>query len=225
MLIKDSFAGMLREEIMSGRLQPGDLIVEGKWAAKHKVAQASVREAINILASEGFVQKDSGRTAHVTLLSEEDVRQIFELRAMLEGMAARLIMQNKPDLGDADQVLADMRSAAECHNERAFFERDLRFHLLICEKAGNHFLLEALKRVIVPLFAFYLMRVPAVADNPNRWRITQHWQILAALRSGDPVFAEQVIARQFQDFFVGNRDLLVRNGQPSGEAAGKATQG
>lgn len=101
------------------------------------MAQAFIREALTILISEGFVEKGSGRSAKVTLFSDEDVVQIYQLREALERLAARLVTEKQPDLSDLDQAIADMRSAAECSNVRAFYERDVRFQMLICEKIGK----------------------------------------------------------------------------------------
>lgn len=211
-LVKDHLASLLREEIISGRLNPGERIVEGKWAQKLGAAQASVREALNILASEGFVEKGSGRSARVTLLTDEDLRQIYELRQVIEGLAARIVTQKQPDLRDLEQVFADMQSAANCKNVRAFYERDLRFHLLICEKAENRYLEQTLKRIIVPLFAFVVLRVHGLARDPEYWNtsIEQHRRIIEALRSGDAFFAEHQVTRTIKKFYDGTYDVLSK---------------
>jgi DNA-binding GntR family transcriptional regulator len=197
--VKVSVAGLLREEILSDRLKPGEPIVEGKWAAKLKVARASVREAINILSAEGFVQKGLARTARVTAFSLEDVVQIYETRIALEGMAARLVATRKPDLSELDQVIADMDSAVQCLNVRTLRERDLAFHLLLCEKSGNRFLLEHLRRLIVPFFAFCVLRHKnALGDSKRGYG--DHRRILEAVRSGDPDFAQREVAKIIQCF-------------------------
>src|ERR1700724_35604 len=97
-LIKNHLSEQLRGEILNGSLKPGDRIVEGKWAAKFGVAQASIREAINILAQAGFVTKAPGRSARVIHLSETDVAHIYHLRGAIEGLAARLAAQVRQDL-------------------------------------------------------------------------------------------------------------------------------
>jgi DNA-binding GntR family transcriptional regulator len=84
-LVKDAVADRLRVEIASGALRPGIRIVEGYWARKFGVAQASIREAINLLAQEGFVTKASGRSARVVNLTEQDVLHIFQVRAPWKG--------------------------------------------------------------------------------------------------------------------------------------------
>src|SRR5579863_7304941 len=94
-LIKDHLSNKLRAEILSGSLKPGERIVEGRWAAKFGVAQASIREAINILAQAGFVTKAPGRSARVIHLSKTDVAHIYQLRGAIEGLAARLAAESR----------------------------------------------------------------------------------------------------------------------------------
>jgi len=79
-LVKHDLAERLRSEIINGSLPPGVRIIERKWALKFGVAQGSIREAIHILAQDGFVTKESGRSARVIHLSEEDVAKLYELR-------------------------------------------------------------------------------------------------------------------------------------------------
>ena len=81
--VKHDLADRLRTEIMNGALPSGNRIVEGKWAQKFGVAQGSVREAINILALEGFINKEAGRSARVVHLTEADVAQLYALRGAL----------------------------------------------------------------------------------------------------------------------------------------------
>src|SRR5690242_10742230 len=90
--VKGSVAEVLLDEIIQGRLKPGEKVVESSWARKLHVAQVSVREALNILSARGFVEKALGRSARVTVLSVEDVRQIYVLRAALESLAARQVV-------------------------------------------------------------------------------------------------------------------------------------
>src|SRR5215475_9003064 len=88
-LIKQHLAAVLREQIVTGLIPPGAYIVEGDWATRHGVAQGSVREAINILIAEGFVEKVPGHRARVVQFSCDDVAQVYEFRASFEALAAR----------------------------------------------------------------------------------------------------------------------------------------
>ncbi len=168
LLVKDHLAAVFREEIISGRLGPGEPIVEGRWAARLKVAQASIREALNKLALEGFIQRGTNRSVTVTELGDEDVVHTLEVRAALESLAARLVAEKKPDLSEMEQTIADMRSASACKNMRAFYDRDIQFHLLLCEKSGNSFLLEHVKRLVIQLFAFVVVRRGGAYEQSRR---------------------------------------------------------
>jgi DNA-binding GntR family transcriptional regulator len=208
--IKGNIAGILREEIISGRLSPGERIAEDRWAAKLRVAKTSLREALNILAVEGFVRKEPNRGAHVTVLSETDAVRIYEVRTSLESLAARLVATSQPDFSELDQTLADMFSAVQSGSTRIYHERDLSFHLLLCEKSGNPFLLDSVRRLIVPLFAFVVLRRHGARADPEQWAKSyeEHRRILNALRSGDPDFAEREVATIIKFFSEQTVDFL-----------------
>lgn len=210
LLVKDNLAAYFREEIICGRLRPGEKVVEVSWAKVLGVSQTSVREALNILSAEGFVQKGSGRTAQVTLLSDQDVLHSYELRAVLEGYVARVLAQTKLDFSELDQSLADMRSALDCNNLKAFYERDLQFHVLLAEKTGNTMLVQAIKRIILPLFAFVVIRVQGARNEKEEWirSLDQHRRIIDAIRTGDPVFAERLVSHTISAFFDETQSVL-----------------
>jgi DNA-binding GntR family transcriptional regulator len=194
-LVKESVAEQLRNRIVSGAIVPGQPIVEGKWAAQLGVAQASVREALNILIREGYVQKTAGRRARVTIFAKADVQSIYEVRASLEGLAARLVVERGADLNDLSAAIEEMQEAASNMDLRKLVNADLRFHLLLAEKSGNRFLLEHVRKILIPLFAFVLMRVNTNRRGPEPWQatLTDHRRILEGLRLGDPVLAEQIL--------------------------------
>ncbi len=216
-LVKESLAAALREKIVSGMIEPGEVIVEGKWAAHFGVAQGSVREALNILGSEGFVQKTHGHRARVTKLTREDVEQIYELRGSLEGLAARLAVERQRDLTDMEKAWADMQRAVASGDIKGLANADLHFHLALCDLSGNHFLQEDARRLLVPLFAFVLMRVHTNQRGSTPWSnsIGLHGRILLALRLGDPFLAEQFVIRAIHDFaVVAYDDWEAQAGQP-----------
>lgn len=196
-LVKEHLAAMLREQIIHGRLAPGERIVEGRWATQFGVSQGSVREALNILANEGFVEKGAGHSARVTKLTAEDVAEIYQLRARLEGFAAGLLARSGSDLSELEEAIAKMHQAADAGDMTELIANDLRFHILLCEKSGNRFLVEHARRLLVPLFAFVQMRVHTNRQGPEPWKaiIPAHDQILNVIRLGDPFVAEQFVVR------------------------------
>lgn len=191
--IKTSLASNLRERILAGELQPGDIISETRWAPILGAAQASVREAINLLVAEGLVRKEAGRSARVTRLTEADVAQAYQVRAVLEGLACRLLATRKVDISPLDRLIAEMKNAASRNNLRAAIEFDLSFHLRLAELSGNAFLAQQARQLLIPVFAFTMIRAIGGGSPAQAWvdAVDDHLLMLAAIRSGDPQFAEQ----------------------------------
>ena len=201
-LIKNHLSDLLRAEILNGALKPGERIVEGKWAAKFAVAQASIREAINILAQAGFVTKAPGRSARVIHLSEGDVRQIYELRGAIEGLAARLAAQSRQDLSVLQATMDAMRESARKGDREALIDCDLRYHLALCELSCNPYLLEHARRILVPLFAFVRMRVSSSGQSASAWTkdLEAHQKVIDLIREGEGDIAEQYVKRAMERF-------------------------
>src|ERR1700746_3401299 len=126
-LIKNQLSEQLRGEILNGTLKPGERIVEGKWAAKFGVAQASIREALNILAQAGFVTKAPGRSARVIHLSETNVAHIYRLRGAIEGLAARLAAQSRQNVDVLQATMDTMRESARAGDRERLIDYDLLY--------------------------------------------------------------------------------------------------
>jgi len=219
-LVKDITASHLRNAIITGELEAGEAIVEGPWAKRLGVAQSSIRAALNILESEGFVERGNGRSLTVTLMKPEDIGHTFQVRTALEAFSASLVAAKRPNLSELDQVVADMRSAVACGNLQAFYERDLRFHLTLCRLAGNPVLEQFLNRLLVPLFAFVIMRThDTMDDSMGRWTgsIAKHERIVQVLREGSPEEAAREVTAIVEYFSGDIGELTVRRSREHGE--------
>ena len=201
-LVKDQLAEELRKEILTGSLRPGERIIEGKWALKYGVAQASIREAINILAQAGFVTKAPGRSARVIHLSEADVISIYQLRGAIEGLAARLAAQSLQDLSGLQATMDRMRESARTGDRESLIDCDLQYHLVVCELSRNPYLIEHARRILVPLFAFVRMRVSVTGQSAAAWEkdLEAHQRIIELIRDGDGEIAEQYVKRAMERF-------------------------
>lgn len=201
-LVKDTVADRLRAEIASGALRPGGRIVEGAWARKIGVAQASVREAINRLAQEGFVTKASGRSARVVSLTEQDVLQIYELRGALEGLAARLLATRGDDVQPLEQALETMRRAWKQRRPAELIDADLKFHLELCRLSNNSYLFDHARKVLLPLFAFVRIRVISSGQDTVVWGkdFEAHQRIVDLVKEGHGDVAEVYVQRMMGRF-------------------------
>src|SRR5882724_1580055 len=145
-LVKKTLAEKLLAEIMNGSLAPGTRIIEGRWAQHFGVAQGTIREAINILEREGFVTKESGRSARVVNLTEKDVVELYQMRTAVEGLAANLAASAQPDFTQLQSKVDGMRKAAKGKTAGGMLDYDLQFHLELCRLSGNKHLFDYAQR-------------------------------------------------------------------------------
>lgn len=201
-LVKSALADRLREEISSGALLPGVRIIEGTWGRKLGVAQGSIREAINLLAQEGFVTKVSGRSARVVRLTEQDVLELYELRAAMEGLAARLAATRRADVIKLQEAADAMRQASEKDRTADLVDADREFHLELCRISGNPHLVEHAGRVLLPFFAFARIRILASKQDTSAWDrdLEAHQRVVDLIREGHGDVAELYIRRAMARF-------------------------
>ncbi len=169
--------------------------MEGIWAKEFGVAQASVREAINLLITEGFLVKSAGRSARVPRYTEEDIAHIYQVRGALEGLAAQLAAARGADLAPLEAALGRMATATVQGKVKELVESDLAFHLALAEASANPMLVETLGRVLRPLFTFVLLRMMETRETTVSWRpdLERHRQIIYLIRESNPMVAAQFV--------------------------------
>jgi DNA-binding GntR family transcriptional regulator len=201
-LVKNTLAERLLDEIMNGKLIPGARIIEGKWAQQFGVAQGTIREAINILERNGFVTKQSGRSARVINLTEQDVVQLYQMRSVVEGLAANLAAQLQPDFSVLQSFVEGMRRASKAGSSGNMLDWDLKFHLELCRLSGNRHLFDYAQRILTPFFAFVRLRIIVGRRGTSVWDkdLESHQRILDLLRDGDGDLAEQYVRKAMVRF-------------------------
>ncbi len=201
-LLKENVALRLREEILAARIAPGEKIVEGKWAREYGVAQSSIREALNILAAQGFVNKGHGRSARVLKLEDSDIIHIYQVRGVLEGLAARIITERKLPVDDLEAALERIQKATASGSLSEVVESIQGFHILLLQKSGNPVLCEHGTRLMLPLYAFTHMRAAAKKLDTSPWekQIPLHRLIVDVLQHGNPSLAEQTLIHVTNSF-------------------------
>lgn len=133
----------LREAIVSGVLEPGERLMEIQLAEEMGVSRTPVREAISKLELEGFVIMIPRKGAYVAGVSYKDVKDVFEIRAALEGLAAGLAAQKA-----TQEEIEQMEQALHYEREPASLEEmvqsDTDFHALLYKASRNERLIQIL---------------------------------------------------------------------------------
>jgi DNA-binding GntR family transcriptional regulator len=185
-------AERLVEAIRSGTLMPGERLVETALADKLKVSRGPLREALKALEANHLVESRRGRGTYVRAVTPEEVAQMIAVRALLEGLAARLVaVHGTPAMLDQLKRLHRRIEIAAHSGETAEWrDLDWSFHELVCTYSGNAFLL-ASWRSISNLVRIYLHQHPAYLTN-REGVLGNHVAFLDAITAKDPDRAEAV---------------------------------
>ena len=183
---KDRALGALREAIVSGKLEPGDPIVESRVARELGVGQPLIREALLDLEHQGFVQRVPHRGTSVTKLGPGEIEQIQRLRMELESLAVewargRLTQQDATELRE---LVRGMRQATLEADLSKFNDFDLALHRRIWQLSGNKYLQDALERAVVPLLTFFYLRSGKIGELHVK-SVDHHMALVDALASDD----------------------------------------
>jgi DNA-binding GntR family transcriptional regulator len=176
----------LRRDILSGRSDPGERLVEEQLTRRLGISRAPLREAMRLLAQQGLVEHIPRRGARVATLSDEDVRELYEVRDVLERHAVAS-MPADPDLTALRAVIDVMRKATEADDRLELANAHRRFHAEVVALGGNRQLVAMYESVLVRIqlyMAVNMRREAEVARAEDG--VHRHERLLAAVEAGDP---------------------------------------
>jgi DNA-binding GntR family transcriptional regulator len=187
----------IREAIRAGKYEPGERIREAEMAKRLGVSRTPVREALRRLESEGLVAFVPWRGVVVAELGLEEIIQLYAMREILEGTAARFAAQHISDSEIAifEEILEKERLAAE--NSSALADINRTFHQLLYDTAHNAYLMQSLN---VLRNSLALLR-GTTFSAPGRPVIAleEHKAIVDAIKSRDGDAAEKAARHHIRE--------------------------
>lgn len=137
----------LRDAIVSGELRPGSVLTETELAERFEVSRGTVREALRALQTARLITGDARGTLQVHVPDEREISEVYRVRAALEGLALREIIESP----ERDEYARQLRDALPPEGGGLSFvdalNIDLAFHEHLCRLSGNEILLETWKRL------------------------------------------------------------------------------
>ncbi len=179
--------------IVAGELKPGDPISEREYGKRANVSRVPVREALIQLESAGLVTMIPERGAFVRAFGLQDVRQLYEVREGLEGMAARLAA-GRMDAGDLSRFVALFRAFLDAGGEVNRDEMhavNVRFHEAIALSCDNALLQRMLSNIRDQIQIARVRRFSKSSTAEILERARHHLGIAEALLAGDGAEAER----------------------------------
>ena len=198
----------LREDILSGKYKEYEELKEVSIGEELGVSRTPVREAFRQLELEGLIQIVPNKGAYVTGITAKDVKDIYMIRSLLEGLCARLATEKitKEQLEEMEEniYLANFHASKGHMDQMA--ELDNRFHDILYEACDSKMLEHTLRD-----YHQYVLRVrQKTLANNTRGRASndEHRQIMEAIKAGDADRAEKLANRHMLNAY----DNMVKNG-------------
>ncbi|MGE5576049.1 MAG: GntR family transcriptional regulator [Syntrophothermus sp.] len=182
----------LREAILSGEFKEGERIIETEIAGKMGISRSPLREALRKLELEGLVTVTPRKGAIVNAFSKEDIEEIYLLRSVLEGLAARLAAER---ITDRDlQALMESVERTDLlirrDNIAGLVEENTNFHNIILRASGKKRLVQLIGNLQEYVHKF---RTASLSKPGRAFKaLEEHREILAALRQRDGERAERL---------------------------------
>lgn len=187
----DRVIEQLRSAICSGKIPAGERLKECEISDCMQVSRNAVREAFRYLEREGFITIEPFKGAHVTIHSKEEIQQMFEVMAGLEGMSVMLAIKKitPEQITRLDALHETLEKHYAANETQKYIRSNWQFHEAIQEIAGN----DVLKKVFTELHqktSIYRMKQ---LFQPNRFNasINEHRSIMEAFHMRDPELGEK----------------------------------
>jgi len=184
----------LKSRIIKNLINPGEPLNEGVLSKELKISKTPIREALQQLEKEGFIESIPAKGAFVSMISIQDIREIFEIREVLEcEVIRRAALKAHPErVGAIREKFVSSESDSKKASAGHFKSGD-EVHAFIFETFGNNRLKEIYKRLqdhIVRTRIHFFNQSPSGRSEES---FKEHLEILDALKAQDPVRAENAV--------------------------------
>ncbi|WP_254550146.1 GntR family transcriptional regulator [Catellatospora tritici] len=178
----------LRREILSGRSEPGERLVEEQLTRRLGISRAPLREALRLLGEQGLVEHVPRRGARVATLSDRDVRELYAVRDMLERHAVeQALSAGQPNaLAGLRSALAQLRDAAAAGDQLEVANAHRSFHVSLVAMSGNQQLTSIYESILVRLQLYMAINLRREAEQTHSDDgVHRHERLLEAVETGD----------------------------------------
>jgi DNA-binding GntR family transcriptional regulator len=211
--LAEQIAARLSERIVSGGYAPGQRVMEQAIADEFVVSRGPVREALRLLEKDGLVTILPRRGAQITNLNIDEVREVFDIRAMLNGLRDRLIAEDPQRMRILPALEAEVANLARYARDPGlgedYVETVSRIDDLLSRALNNRRLKTILDSLMLQTLRY---RQLGLSAPQRRRQSVQHWQkLVKAIRDGDGEEAERIARRRVTDSRDAAIELLQRS--------------
>lgn len=184
----------IRDEILKGRLNGRQRLTEAFFAERLGVSKSPIREALNRLEAEGLMVISPRRGASVIQFTVGDVREIYELREILETAAVRNATIDKKLLLRLRSALREAKKNLRKRDKVAYILADADFHRAIAQSSAN----VRLRRILENMHGQMLILRHRTFELSSGLSVVEHEKILRALEDGDREEASSLMTKHIR---------------------------
>jgi DNA-binding GntR family transcriptional regulator len=183
----------LKKRVINHSLKSGEPLNESVLTKELGISKTPIREALQQLEKEGFIENIPGKGSFVSRISIQDIREIFEIREILEcEVVKRAAMKSDPDKIGGIRKKFETESNGD-KNSRDQFKAGDRIHTFVFESFGNKRLLEYYKRLQEHIIRMRLYFFNQLHQERSGQSFKEHLEIMDALIAQDPPRAEKAM--------------------------------
>jgi len=190
---------ILKNMIMERELLPGQKIPQEKLARDLGISRTPLIGALKFLEQDKLVESVPRRGFFVRLFSKEEMVYIFELREVLEGLAARRAAAKVSDsqIMELKRFFKDFAKQKNILDVKAYAREDRRFHTFVTNIGAKEFLKSILQTTNIISFSYQVLHSEGLVRPPNE-TIQEHLAVIEAIKVRNPEAAEELMRRHFK---------------------------
>jgi len=175
--LRDVVFNTLRQGILTGELKPGERLMEIPLAERLGVSRTPIREAIRMLELEGLVTMVPRKGAEVARISVKDLKDVLEVRKVLESLATRLACERITEEQKESLKLAakEFENITSSGNATAIALADVKFHDEILNASGNSRLIQMVNNLAERIYRY---RLEYIKDEKNHKRLIEEHALI-----------------------------------------------
>ena len=205
---------ILKNMIVNRKLLPGDKIPQEKLAQDLGISRTPLVSALKYLEKEKLVEAIPRRGFYVRLFSKKEMISIFELREVLEGLAARRAARNISDvqINTLLNFFKQFKGLTDITDISAYAKEDRRFHNFITQIGAKEFLKSILENYNIISYSYQLVTSEGLVRTPNE-TIHEHRAMIDAISNKDEDLAEDIMRQHLKKGIAVLRQEIEREKQ------------
>ena len=190
---------ILKDMIMERQLLPGQKIPQEKLARDLGISRTPLIGALKFLEQDKLVESVPRRGFFVRLFSKEEMVYIFELREVLEGLAARRAAAKITDsqILELDGFFKHFAGQTNISDYKEYAREDRRFHGFVTDVGAKEFLKSILLTTNIISFSYQVLHTEGLVRPPNE-TIQEHLAVIGAIKERDSEAAEELMRQHFK---------------------------